>query len=192
MESPHKPQKPTCVCVCVCVCWANGSVGGVWIQCFYLAQWCGRGSLEMRCAVVSSWLPENRDTAHTLTWRPWLDQNCIDTKEHCLISKRQRKITYESELTLCYYSSTKPDSKAFNPIIDLLDLGFRGKLFARVEWWCETTAPCWAGWAISAAAEESFTRGRVTARPAVSISPAAGNVNDCLVETQKPIGLKLL
>ncbi len=20
MESPHKPQKPTCVCVCVCVC----------------------------------------------------------------------------------------------------------------------------------------------------------------------------
>ncbi len=20
MESPHKPQKPTCVCVCVCMC----------------------------------------------------------------------------------------------------------------------------------------------------------------------------
>ncbi len=27
MESPHKPQKPTCVCVCVCVCVCKDSNG---------------------------------------------------------------------------------------------------------------------------------------------------------------------
>lgn len=106
---------------CVCELW-GGQKAALVVPGFSVFIWLSDAEEKaLRCR--ADFLKTETQRTH------WHDghKNCIDTKEHCLISKRQRKITYDSELTLCYYSSTKPDNKAFNPIIDLLDLGFRGK-----------------------------------------------------------------
>ncbi len=58
MESPHKPQKPTCVCVCVCVCvfWCWNTCQlfpGEWMEYIYASVcMCGLVSTYCVCLLV--------------------------------------------------------------------------------------------------------------------------------------------
>ncbi len=65
MESPHKPQKPTCVCVCVCVCLMEDVICSsavchhymsVYIY-IYFQKWLVKGTSQVQCKEHNSDYP---------------------------------------------------------------------------------------------------------------------------------------
>ncbi len=79
MESPHKPQKPTCVCVCVCecVCAHLRKLGSIWVS-----SWMSSASLWailmanslslLSCSnMVCLWVSSSRSNASCISSSAW-------------------------------------------------------------------------------------------------------------------------